>query len=181
MVAAQSSAISESRGTFTWFQSGCVYSLLNVALNFVTANDILELFVAFESCNWFVLKIFFSNSLADSMFQFVWIILLMFGKNRLNIIANWMRVFIVVPFLLPFMSLSLSSFSTVLMYQANSSELYPCSGNQFLSFEQWRSKSFDAAQIRWICSAWLYGTLYLNDFGCSGSIWSNLGRLFCFV
>ena len=133
MVAAQSSAISESRGTFNWFQSGCVYSLLNVALNFVTANDILELFVAFESCNWFVLKIFFSNSLADSMFQFVWIILLMFGKNRLNIIANWMRVFIVVPFLLPFISLSLSSFSTVLMYQANSSELYPCSGNQFLS------------------------------------------------
>ena len=70
---------------------------------------------------------YFRDFLTDSMFQLFRIILLMFGKNRLYVIAYVMRVFVGVSFLLSFISSFLSDFSTVLMRFSNSSELYICS------------------------------------------------------
>ena len=115
-------------------------------------------------------KIFFSNLLTDSMFQFFWKIL-MFGKNRLNVIIKRISVLIGVSFLLPFISSFLSSFSTVLMCLSNSSELYPCSRNRCLSSLQWCLKSFEVVWICLILSASLYEILSFNDFGCSEFIW----------
>ena len=59
LVAAQSSAISKIRETFPWFQSAFVYFLYNVIFDFVAPDVILEIFIEFESCNWFVLKSIF--------------------------------------------------------------------------------------------------------------------------
>ena len=58
-----------------------------------------EIFVAFESCNWFVLKsFFFRDSLTDSRFRFFRIILVMFGQHLLYVIAKGMRMLIDVSF-----------------------------------------------------------------------------------
>ena len=58
-----------------------------------------EIFVAFESCNWFVLKsFFFRDSLTDSRFRFFRIILVMFGQRLLYVIAKGMRMLIDVSF-----------------------------------------------------------------------------------
>ena len=81
----------------------------------ITVNEFLGIFVLFESCNLFVLKLF----LRDSLIQFFRMILLMFCKNRLHVIDKWC-----VSFLLPFISLFLSNFSTDLMCYSGSSELY---------------------------------------------------------
>ena len=83
LIEEQSSTISKTGGTFPWFQSVFVYFLDNIVFS-VTANGFLEIFVAFESCNCFVLKI---DSLtdSDSIFQFFRIILLMFSKNRFKL------------------------------------------------------------------------------------------------
>ena len=143
----------------------------NVVCNFVTANEFLDIFFlwlkAVTGSFW---KIFFSNLLTDSMFQFFWKIL-MFGKNRLNVIIKRISVLIGVSFLLPFISSFLSSFSTVLMCLSNSSELYPCSRNCCLSSLQWCLKSFEVVWICLILSASLYEILSFNDFGCSEFIW----------
>ena len=162
------------------FKNLCLISY-NVACNFVTANEFLDIFFlwlkAVTGSFW---KIFFSNLLTDSMFQFFWKIL-MFGKNRLNVTIKGISVLIGLSFLLPFISSFLSSFSTVLMCLSNSSELYPCSRNRYLSSLQWCSKSFDAEKIRLIRSAWLYGILSFNDLGCSESIWRKLCWSVCFL
>ena len=109
------------------------------------------------------------------------IILLMFSKNRSYVIAKWIRVVIGVSFLLPLISSFLSSFSTVLMCLSSSPELNPYLRNRSLNSLRWCSKSFDVAQIRLICSAWLYGILSFNDFECSEFMWRNLCRLVCFL
>ena len=130
----------------------CLFSL-QCRFDFVAADEFLEIFFAFKSCNWFVLKKCFSYSLTDNIFHFFRIILLMFGKYRLYVIAKGMRELIGVPFLLPFISLFLSKFWTVLMCLSNSSELYPCPRNCSLSSLQWCSKSCDVVQTRLILSA----------------------------
>ena len=58
----------------------------------------------------------------------------MFGEKQLYVIPKGMCVLIGMSFLLPFNSSFLSGFSTVLMCLPNSSELYPSSRNQCLSF-----------------------------------------------
>ena len=119
-------------------------------------------------------KTFFRN-------LFFQMILLMFAKNRLNVIAKEMHVFIGLSILLPFISSFLSSFSTVLMCLPSSSVLYPCLKNHRLSSLQWCSKFFDVVQIHLIHSAWLYGKLSFNNFGCSEFMWRKLCQLVCFL
>ena len=108
-------------------------------------------------------KIAFRYSLMDSMFQFFRITLLMFGK---------MRVLIGLCFLLPFVSSFLSSSTTcpiALSYTPVQGIVASC------------SKSCDVVKIRFILSAWLYGILSFNDFGCSESLSKKLFRLVCFL
>ena len=60
-MAAQSSAISKTQGTFPWFQSAFICFFYDAFFDFVAADEFLEIFVAFESCNWFFLKIVFQG------------------------------------------------------------------------------------------------------------------------
>ena len=46
----------ETQGTFPWFQSPLVYFFYNIVFDFITVDVFLEIFIAFESCNWLVLK-----------------------------------------------------------------------------------------------------------------------------
>ena len=115
------------------------------------------------------------------MFHFFRIILLMFGKNLLYVIAKGMCVLIGVSFLLPFMSSFLSSFWTVLMWLSKNSESYLCSRNRCLSSLQSYLNSWDVVQICLILIAWMYEILTFNDFECSESIWRKLYRLYQLV
>ena len=169
MVAAQSSAICKTRGAFPCFQSIFVYSLYNVVFDIVTVSEFLQIFVAFESCNWFVFKTFFSNNFTNVWQKSV------IWYCEVNPCSYW-RVFFV-----PLIGSFLSSFSTVLMCLSSSSELKPCLRNRCLSSLQWCSKSFDVVQICLIRSVWLYGILSFNDFECSEFMWRNLCRSVCFL
>ena len=83
--------------------------------------------------------IIFRDLLTDSMFHFFRIILLIY-------------IYIYI-LMFRFTNVFLWSFSTVLMWLSNSSELYPSSRNCCLSSLQWCWKSFEFLQIRLIHSA----------------------------
>ena len=148
LVATPSSAISKTGEHFPGFKVLCWISL-QCCFRLQCCRWVPRIFFvclkAITSSFW---KSFFRDSLMDSMCQFFRIVLLMFCKNWLYVIAKGMRVLFGVSFLLPFMSSFPSSFSTVLMCLSNSTELYPCSRNRCLSPLQWCSKSFDVGQIR---------------------------------
>ena len=114
-------------------------------------------------------------------FQFLGIILMMFFKSWLFVIAKGMCVHI--DFFLPFTSLFLSSFSAVLMCLPNGSELLTLFKKSLfcLSSLQECSTCFDVGEIRLIRNAWLYGMLSFSNFGCSESIWRQLYWSVCFL
>ena len=67
-----------------------LFIFLQCCFRFCCCRWVLQIFVVFES--WFFFEFFFRDSLTDSMFQFFRIILLMFGNNRLHVIAKETRV-----------------------------------------------------------------------------------------
>ena len=70
LVTAKISAISKTREFFPWFKSAFVYLLYNVIFDLVTADEFLEIFIAFKNCRWFVLKIFFRDFLTGFLSNF---------------------------------------------------------------------------------------------------------------
>ena len=181
LVAGHSSAISKHEEHFLGFKVFLFIFFTMLFWILLLSMSSLKFLLRLKAVTGSFWKNFFRDLLTDSIFQFFRIILLMFGKNRLYVISKGMRVLYGLSFLLPFISSFLSSFSSVLMCLSNSSELYPCSRNRSLSSLRWCSKSFDDVQISLILSAWLYGILFFNDFGCSESIWKKLCRSVSFL
>ena len=158
VMTAASSTISKTQGAFSSFQNAFVYFRYNVFFTFCYCQWVSWYFLSrLKSVTGSFWKFVFKDLLTDCLSQFFQIILLMFGKNRFYVIANGMRMFIGVSFLLPFISLFLSSFSTVLMCLPNSSALYPVQ-----EIVAWVLCS-EVQSLCLIRSAWLYGILIFHS------------------